>query len=113
MLYVVGTSLASIIATTVFSLRIQYRRGFVSWLIFLKLLPGIILGTILGTLLANFLDTHVLKALFGVFMILMAAQTFFRFRQSPHDELPSHLNSWIASVFIGLSSGLRVSEVGH
>jgi uncharacterized protein len=106
MLYVVGTSLASIIATTIFSLSIQHRRGFVSWAMFLKLLPGIVIGTVLGILLANFLDTHVLKALFGVFMILMAAQTFFRFKQSRHEELPGRLNCGIASIFIGLSSGL-------
>lgn len=77
MQYVVGTSLAAIIATTLFSLYTQYHRGTVAWPIFFKLAPGIIIGTIAGALLATVLDTHVLKISFALFMMIISAQTFF------------------------------------
>ncbi len=104
--YVVGTSLAATIATTLFSLRAQYHRGLLSWSLFLKLFPGVAIGVILGTILASFLQSHILRTLFGVFMILVSAQTLFRFRESKEPSLPGKLNRWIASLFIGLFSGL-------
>src|SRR5262249_27097767 len=70
------------------------------------LLPGIVIGVILGTLLAKILDTRVLRILFGVFMILAAAQTFFRLRESQRAELPGPGNRWFATIFIGIFSGL-------
>ncbi|MFT3741938.1 MAG: sulfite exporter TauE/SafE family protein [Gammaproteobacteria bacterium] len=105
--FVVGTSLAATIATTLFSLRAQYRKGFVVWSLVVKLLPGIIIGVILGTILARLLDTHILRILFGVFMILVAVQTFFKLRESVKPPgLPSLMNRGIATTTIGVFSGL-------
>jgi uncharacterized membrane protein YfcA len=103
---VIGSSLAAILATTLYSLRLQYRHGYLSWPIFLQLLPGIILGTLLGTVLAAYLNTKALRILFGAFMLLMALQLFFRLRESKVEKLPSKFNQWVAALFIGVSSGL-------
>lgn len=104
--FVVGTSLAATTATTLFSLRVQYHKSTLSWDVFFKLIPGITLGVILGTVLASFLHSHVLRVLFGVFIILVSAQTFFRFRESKVPGLPGAVHRWIASWFIGTFSGL-------
>lgn len=104
--FVVGTSLAATIATTLFSLRAQCIHGSMSWPFFLQMLPGIAVGTVLGALLASFLDTHILKTLFGIFVILVAAQMFFRLRESRIRGMPLGYSRIIATLFIGGFSGL-------
>lgn len=106
MQYVVGTSLAAIIATTLFSLYMQYHRGTVSWSVFFKLVPGIVIGTIAGALLATVLNTHILKISFGLFMMIVSAQTFFGISAQKGRELPGWINRSVASLVIGIVSGL-------
>lgn len=106
MQFVVGTSLAAIITTTLFSLRAQYQRGVAFWPIFSRLAIGVVIGTIVGVILASYLNTHLLKSLFGIFMVLVAAQMFFKIRESKHEGLPKPVSRTIASLIIGLSSGL-------
>ncbi len=106
MQYVVGTSLAAIITTTVFSLYAQYHRGTLSWPLFYKLVPGIIVGTVAGAFLARILDTHVLKISFGLFMMFVSLQTFFGIQATKHQELPGRINRSLASLAIGVVSGL-------
>ncbi|HVV69806.1 MAG TPA: sulfite exporter TauE/SafE family protein [Gammaproteobacteria bacterium] len=110
--FVVGTSLAATIVTTLFSLRIQYHKSSLSWDVLFKLIPGIALGVITGAVLARFLHSHVLRVLFGVFIILVSAQTFFRFRESKEQGLPGTVNRWLASLFIGIFSGLLGTSGG-
>jgi len=104
--YVVGTSFATIMVTTLFSLRAQYRRGTVFWPIFSRLFMGVAIGTILGTCLASILHTQVLKTIFAVFMILIALQMFFHLYESTREGLPRPIYRWLAALFIGGSSGL-------
>jgi uncharacterized membrane protein YfcA len=106
MQFVVGTSLAAIITTTLFSLRAQYQRGVHFWPIFSRLAIGIVVGTVIGVVLASILNTHILKSLFGIFMVLVAAQMFFKFHESKQEGLPGFASRTIASLIIGLSSGL-------
>ena len=106
MQFVVGTSLAAIITTTLFSLRAQYQRGVPFWPIFSQLAIGIVIGTIAGVILASYLNTQMLKSLFGVFMVVVAIQMFFRIRESKEQGLPGFVSRSIASLCIGLSSGL-------
>ncbi len=104
--YIVGTSLAATFVTTLFSLRAQYRYGNFSWPLFNKLWPGIAIGTILGTSFATLLNTHFLRILFGVFMVVVSIQTFFRLRESAQEGLPPSLFRWIATLLIGVFAGL-------
>lgn len=106
MQFVVGTSLAAIIATTLFSLRAQHLRGSRFLPIFSKMVTGVVIGVISGTLLANYLSTHILTSLFGVFMIFVAIQMFFKFYESKHQGLPGLIARNLAAWIIGLFSGL-------
>lgn len=106
MKFVLGTSLAATVGTTIFSLRVQCKHGNMSWSLFKGFLPGITVGTVCGVLLAVLLDTHVLKTLFGVFVILVAAQLFFRLRESKTPGIPTRIKRSIAGVFIGSFAGL-------
>lgn len=104
--YIVGTSLAATFVTTLFSLRAQIRYGNFSWPLFNKLWPGIAIGTIGGTFLASLANTHSLRIFFGVFMILVSLQTFFRLRESVKEGIPRSLFRWIATLLIGVFAGL-------
>ena len=61
-----GTSLATIIATSTSSTLSHHRRGAVRWDLFVKLAPGIVLGTWLGAALADISDSNDLKLAFGL-----------------------------------------------
>ena len=61
-----GTSLASIMFTSISSARAHHARGAVQWTIFRNITPGILLGTFFGGLLATHLPVMFLKIFFIV-----------------------------------------------
>ena len=73
----IGTSLATIVLTSVSSVWSHHRHGNVQWAIFWRLVPGIVLGAWLGATIATQLPGATLKRVFGVFELLMAAQMAF------------------------------------
>jgi uncharacterized membrane protein YfcA len=71
-----GTSLASIMFTSVSSMRSHHGRGAVEWEIVRRITPGIVAGVFLGSWVAAWLSTRVLKAFFMVFLFYVAVQIF-------------------------------------
>jgi uncharacterized membrane protein YfcA len=70
----VATSLASIIATSISSVIAHQRRGAVQWRWVQRLAPGIVLGVAAGAVLAENLPGALLKQLFAVFLLYVAAR---------------------------------------
>lgn len=68
----VGTSLATIIATSANSARAHARRGAVDRQLLVSLLPGLILGVLCGTALGSTVSGPVLTAVFANVAILVA-----------------------------------------
>ena len=66
-----GTSLASIMITSVSSARAHNKRGAVHWDIFRRMTPGILLGTFFGGLVASHMPTLFLKVFFINFPVLV------------------------------------------
>jgi uncharacterized membrane protein YfcA len=58
-----GTSMASILFTSVASLRSHHRRGAVDWAVVRKLTPGIVLGTLAGVRLTAHMSSNLLKVI--------------------------------------------------
>ncbi|MGM0595284.1 MAG: sulfite exporter TauE/SafE family protein [Pseudomonadota bacterium] len=102
----VGTSLATIVFTSLSSVRAHHRRGAVGWSQVAQLLPGIVLGAWLGAVLADQLRSDTLKALFGVFELLVALQMGLNLRPAPHRELPGRWGMGLAGGVIGGVSAL-------
>jgi uncharacterized protein len=69
----IGTSAATIILTSVRSLRAHARRGAVEFEVLRGWAPWLVLGTAAGVMLADRIDGHALLAIFGIGVLAMAA----------------------------------------
>ncbi|WHI50542.1 sulfite exporter TauE/SafE family protein [Microbulbifer sp. MLAF003] len=70
----VGTSLATIVITSISSVRAHHKREAVDWQLFRKMTPGILLGSWLGGMTAELLPGAWLQLLIGVFAIVIAVR---------------------------------------
>lgn len=86
----VGTSLATIIATSASSIRAHHRKGAVDVELLKRWGPAIFAGVILGTLIGGRADGEVLTAVFAGVALLVAANMAFRKEGwTVRDSLPS------------------------
>jgi len=70
----IGTSLATIVITSIASMLTHHQNLSVRWDLFRWLAPGILLGSVLGGLLATSMSGQTLQLFFGLLMIVVAAQ---------------------------------------
>jgi len=101
-----GTSLASIMFTSISSLRTHHAHGAVSWIVVRSIAPGIIAGTLAGTMLAAQLSTVFLKVFFVVFLYCVATQMIMNIKPKPSRELPGVMGMFSAGGVIGAVSSL-------
>lgn len=101
-----GTSLGSIVFTSISSLRAHHRRRAVRWPIVRGLTPGIVVGTLLGAALATVLSTEFLKALFVIFVFYVGTQMLLDFRPPPARTLPGRRGLFLSGGAIGVLSAL-------
>ena len=78
MLVATGTSLMTIIPTSISSARSHHRRGNVNWLLLKRWLFPMLVGVFVGSLVATRVSGLVLTAIFGVVAILVAMNMMFR-----------------------------------
>ena len=102
----IGTSLATIVVTSISSVRAHHRRGAVLWPIFWRLTPGIVVGAWLGATIADALPSAVLSKVFAVFVLTVAAQMGFGAKPAPHRELPGTAGMLTAGGVIGAVSAI-------
>ena len=79
-----GTSLASIMFTSISSCLAHHRRGAVLWPIVRQITPGILIGTFV----ASRLSTGFLRVFFCVFLYVIATQMKKKKKPKPSRELP-------------------------
>lgn len=68
----IGTSLATIIFTSLRSVQAHAKRGAVDFEILKSWTPWVVIGVVLGLLVAQYLDGHALKLTFGIGVFIMA-----------------------------------------
>lgn len=73
----IATSLATIMLTSLSSIRAHHARGAVQWSLFRRLTPGIVAGAVLGAAIADVLPSPVLRNVFAVLVLAFAAQMAF------------------------------------
>lgn len=74
----VGTSLATIIPTSIMSARAHHRRGSIDKSLLKRLMPGVIVGVIVGTVLSGYLSGQMLSAVFATVAMLVAVNMAFK-----------------------------------
>lgn len=102
----VGTSLATIVFTSLSSSWAHHRRGAVNWPVMSQLTLGILAGGWLGGVVAVWLGGTVLTAVFGLFELLVATQMAFGGKPAVHRAAPGALRNAIAGAVIGALSAL-------
>lgn len=104
----IGTSLATILITSLASVRAHHRRDMVLWPVVGRLTPGLLLGALLGAAAADALRSDSLRIIFGVFELLVAAQIGLGIKAAAHRQLPG----WIGMTMTGLVIGGVSAVVG-
>ena len=102
----VGTSLATIVATSLSSIRAHHARGAVRWPVVAQLAGGIVLGAWLGAAVADQLPTLTLQRVVGIFALVVAAQMLMGARAEGHRALPGRAGMSAAGLVIGAVSGV-------
>ena len=102
----VGTSLATIIPTSISSIHAHHKKAAVLWTVFLSLIPGIIIGALLGAVIADQLPSHTLKLIFAIFVLMVAAQLFFGIKPHASRGMPGQFGRGIAGTVIGSLSAI-------
>lgn len=101
-----GTSLASIMFTSVSSFRAHHRRGAVLWNVVKTITPGILFGTYAGTYLASMLSSDFLQGFFIVFLYWVSLQMLLNIKPKPKRTLPGWPGMFGAGTTVGGLSAL-------
>lgn len=104
----VGTSLATIIVTSISSVTAHHKKGAVLWNVFRNLAPGLVLGSFLGAGVADLLSGQHLQLIIGVFAVWMSYKMFSGAQAviDPNRHLPSATLQFIAGGGIGVASAI-------
>ncbi|GFM72845.1 UPF0721 transmembrane protein [Pseudomonas cichorii] len=102
----VGTSLATIVFTSINSVRAHHSLGAVRWPIFAWLTVGILFGAGLGSLTASYIAGPYLQKIIGVFALLVALQMALDLRPRASRGVPGKPGLTAAGVVIGWASAI-------
>jgi uncharacterized membrane protein YfcA len=99
-----ATALATIVFTSLSSVRAHHRHGGVDWAVARAMAPGIIAGSLVAALVAGFVPTRPLAVFFTGFMFYAAAQMLVELKPKASRELPGAAGLFGAGAAIGAVS---------
>jgi uncharacterized membrane protein YfcA len=102
----IATCLATILFTSVSSVRAHHLQGAVLWPVVALLTPGILIGSWVGPWLGKQMNSTLLALLFGVFVAAAATQMLVESKPSATKALPGKGGMFAAGGVIGVLSGL-------
>ncbi len=100
----VATSLATIVFTSISSVREHHRNGAVDWSLVAMLSIGIVVGTAIGVSLITSVPGPVLQNIIGVFALLLAVKMFFGIEPGSDGKRPGTTGLVTAGGVIGFGS---------
>jgi uncharacterized protein len=101
-----GTGVATILLTSLSSVRSHHKRGAVNWRIVRVIAPGIIVGTLVGSAIAGMLNTLALGIVFTVFTFYVATRMLLGVKPVASRKLPGRPGMFGAGAVIGSLSSL-------
>ena len=102
----VATSLATIVFTSISSMRAHARRGAVLWHVVWGLTPGILMGSLVGPQIVAGMSSAMLAAVFGLFTGTSAVQMLANRKPKATRVLPGKAGLFAAGSIIGLVSSM-------
>jgi uncharacterized protein len=102
----IATSLATIMFTSVSSVRAHHARGVVLWPVVKLLAPGILIGSWIGPWIGAQMNSSTLALSFAVFVAFSATQMLFDRKPAASRELPKAPGMFAAGGVIGVLAGL-------
>jgi len=116
----VGTSLSTIMFTSLVSARSHNRRGTVDWPLVRRWIPWMLVGVVIGTLLGSHVPGAILKSVFGLLLIMVAAHMLLTARHKatlserlPGNGVQSGIATGVGSVaaMLGIGGGTLVVPI--
>lgn len=68
----IGTSLSTIVVTSIMSARAHHKKGGIDWTLAKSWLPFVLLGVLIGAVATNFIHGLTLKVMFGVLLVVVS-----------------------------------------
>ncbi len=103
----IATSMATILFTSISSLRAHHQRGAVRWELVRGIAPGIVIGSLVaGAGVFALVKGSALAVLFALFVGFSATQMLLNRRPKPSRSMPGPIGQGTAGAGIGLLSGL-------
>ncbi|HLU76857.1 MAG TPA: sulfite exporter TauE/SafE family protein [Burkholderiales bacterium] len=102
----VATAMATVIFTSLSSVRAHARRGSVRWDIARAMAPGMLVGGFLGALVADRFSTFGLGLFFVVFVYIMATNMVVDRKPAPGRSTPGNAGLFVVGTMIGVLSAL-------
>jgi uncharacterized membrane protein YfcA len=104
-----GTSMSTIVFTSLSSMRAHHAHGAVDWRIAWALAPGMLAGSFCAALLAGWLPTRPLAMLFTALVFLVGTQLLLDLKPRTTRELPGGAGLFAAGAIIGGVSSLAAA----
>lgn len=102
----IGTSLATIVTTSLSAIHAHQKHKAIDWFTFKQIAPAILLGALSGALIAKAMSADTLRIAFASFMLLVAFQMSLSKPPPPHRHLPGPVGMSLAGLIIGTVSSL-------
>ena len=103
----IGTSLATIVVTSISSLTAHNKRGGVRWEVWRKMALGLVIGSLVGAGIADMIDGQALQAIIGFGALLVALKMlFFSNKEQLGKPLPPAGVQFGAGTGIGMASSI-------
>jgi len=102
----IGTSLASIVFTSLSAVWAQQKRRAIDWPVVRLLAPATLLGGFASGYLAGFIPAAMLKAFFAIFLLFVGTQFVLDWKPAAHWRLPGRGGLWGLGLGIGSLSAL-------
>jgi uncharacterized protein len=102
----IGTSLATIIVTSISSIYAHNKRKAVLWDLFVMLTPGIVVGAWLGAAAADMLPSVWLQRVFALFVMLVAMHLALDVNFGSGGNIPGKVGMSVAGMVIGMISSI-------
>lgn len=102
----IATGLATILFTSISSVRAHHLHGAVRWPVVRAMAPGILLGSWIGPWIGKQMNSSALALFFGLFVAVAATQMLVNAKPAGHRSLPGKAGMVAAGGAVGVLAGL-------